>query len=96
MKAKSFVRYVEQFGFSCIEKQHVKGLKIFITLWGTVFAVLFSITAYNWSAGYVSWTWITLDMLVVVAFSGCAWQRYQLKRYIDSYRQKHPEVTIAG
>ncbi|MBW8189929.1 hypothetical protein K0504_02695 [Neiella marina] len=94
MKASTFDRYVDQFGLSTIERQHRRGFRQFVVLWGAVFVVMAMVTSSNWMLGFNSVAWLSLNLLVVVAFSGCAYQRYQLHRHIARYRTEQKTCSL--
>lgn len=89
MKVATFNRYVEQFGLPTIERQHRRGFRHFVVLWAAIFAVMAMVTSSNWLMGFSSGVWLSLNGVVVVLFLGCAYQRYQLHRYIGQYRSNH-------
>lgn len=86
MKVATFNRYVEQFGLPTIERQHRRGFRQFVVLWAAIFAVMAMVTSSNWFMGFNSTVWLSLNGVVVALFLGCAYQRYQLHRYIEQYR----------
>ncbi|GGA64482.1 hypothetical protein GCM10011369_02300 [Neiella marina] len=90
MKASTFSRYVDQFGLPVIERQHRRGFRQFLVLWISIFVVMAIVTYSNWSLGFPSPVWLTLNGLIVMAFFGCAYQRYQLHRHIRRYHKQHP------
>lgn len=86
MNTCRFNRYVEQFGFECIERNHKERLTQFIQLWAVVFAVFGAFTVMAIATdSYISGC-VLVDSAILTLFSLSTWQRYQLHKKLQRHK----------